>query len=178
MKALYENQIIDYNDGYTEFVEEFNAEVAKYGAVVYNHENNSYQFIAKFEQIAFKQEIGPFYFKAKNSKLPNGIDIVMSYEFDPEVEDDDEVLAMWKDLVEEEIPYYDYNEDDGELYQSKGIKYNAEPSIHTIWMLNQNGYDFVMSHDMLLVQPVIKFVKIAKELILNHTTAVFDAPKH
>jgi hypothetical protein len=177
MRELYENQIIDYNDGYTEFVSEFDEEIAENGAIVYNHENNSYQFITRFDQIDFKQEIGPYYFKVKKSKLPNGMDIIMSYEFDPSGEEDEEVLAVWKEIQSEKIPYFDYH-DEGELYQSKEINYSADPTVHTIWILTKNGYDFILNHDMLVIQPIIKYFQIVQELLRNHTTTIFDSAKH
>ena len=62
MRKLYNNQIIDYNEGQTEFVEEFNEQIT-YGAIVYNHDYNSYQYITSFEQIDFKKEVLPDYFK-------------------------------------------------------------------------------------------------------------------
>jgi len=177
MRTLYENQIIDYNDGYTEFVEEFNNEIAEYGAIVYNHENNSYQFITKFEQIDFKMEIGPYFFKIKQSKLPNGMEVIMSYEFDPSIEEDEEVLDIWKEIQNEKIPYFDYYEE-GELYLSKEIVYTADPTVHTIWILTKDGYDFVLNHDMLVIQPIIKYFQIIQELLRNHTKTIFDSPRH
>ena len=177
MRKLYENQIIDYNDGYTEFVNEFDEEVADYGAIVYNHEDNSYQFVTRFEQINFKQEIGPYYFKVKQSNLPNGMDIIMSYEFDPTIEENEEVLDVWKEIQSEKLPYFDYYEE-GELYLSKEINYTAEPTVHTIWLLTKDGYDFVLNHDMLVIQPIIKYFQIVQELLGNHTTSAFDSSVH
>ena len=45
MRNVYLNQIVDITDRNCEFIKEFDHEIRKYGAVVYNHEYNSYQFI-------------------------------------------------------------------------------------------------------------------------------------
>ena len=57
MRDLYLNQIVDITDPNCEFIREFDHEIRKYGAIVYNHEYNSYQFIKHFRQIDFKREL-------------------------------------------------------------------------------------------------------------------------
>ena len=173
MRKLYDNQIIDYNEGQTEFVEEFNQQIETYGAIVYNHEYNSYQYITKFEQIDFKNEILPDYFKASTSKLPNGIDILMHYEFRPEEEDDEEVLSVWEELSQMELPTYAYD-DDGEVYANGYIKMNTKASQHTIWILNKEGQEYLYQQDMLLVQPIIKYMSIVQEVLRKHTIKPFE----
>ncbi len=172
MRKLYNNQIIDYNEGQTEFVEEFNEQIT-YGAIVYNHDYNSYQYITSFEQIDFKKEVLPDYFKVTTSKLPNAMEILMHYEFHPEDEEDEEVLAVWKELSQEELPTYAYDED-GEVYANGYIKMNPKPSKHSIWILNQQGQDYLYQQDMLLVQPIIKYMHIVQEVLRKHTVQPFE----
>ncbi|MDD6467354.1 MAG: hypothetical protein PUF50_04135 [Erysipelotrichaceae bacterium] len=176
MRNLYDNQIIDYNDGNTEFVKEFNEQIHEYGAIVYNHEYNTYQYITSFEQIDFKKEVLPYYFKVMTSKLPNGMDLTMNYEFQPEQEEDEEILATWKEISQIELPTYDY-EEDGEVYSNGFVKMNTKPSKHTVWILKSSGKDFLFEQDMLLIQPIIKYLTIVQAVIRNHTTAPFDTKK-
>ena len=176
MRKLYENQIIDYNEGQTEFVEEFNEQILNYGAIVYNHDYNSYQYITSFEQIHFKNEVLPDYFKITTSKLPNAIEVLMHYEFHPEDEEDEEVLAVWKELSQMELPTYAYD-DDGEIYSNGFIKLDTKPSKHTIWILTKEGQDYLYEQDMLLVQPIIKYMNIVQEVLRKHTVKPFDEEK-
>ena len=176
MRKLYENQIIDYNEGDTEFVHEFNEQILEGGAIVYNHDYNSYQYITTFEQIDFKNEILPDYFKVTTSKLPNGMEILMHYEFHPEDEEDEEVLSVWKELQQTELPTYAY-EEDGEVYSNGYVKLDTKPSKHTIWLLNKSGQEYIYEQDMLLVQPIIKYMNIVQEVLRKHTVKPFEEDK-
>ena len=97
----------------------------------------------------------------------------MHYEFHPE---DEEVLSVWKELSEMELPTYAYD-DDGEIYDNGFIKLDTKPSKHTIWILNQNGQDYLFEQDMLLVQPIIKYMNIVQEVLRKHTVKPFEEDK-
>ncbi|MCF0110701.1 MAG: hypothetical protein HUJ58_02290 [Erysipelotrichaceae bacterium] len=168
MRKLYDGQIVDYNDGHTEFVREFDHEVENSGAIVYNYESNTYQWIREFEQIGFKNDLLPYYFKVNASKLPKGIDILMKYEFNPDEETDEEILGYWEEAKEEEYPYFDYD-DEGEIYEKSYYTITAQPSKHTIWILDDGALEYLIGNDPILLLPVIKNMSIVRELIQNHT---------
>ena len=174
MRALYKNQPVDYNEGKTEFVKEFNQQIKDYGAIAYNHNTNTYQFIQKFEEIEFINEIYPWYFMVKPSILPNGIDIQMAYEFDPEAyTDDPEITSLWQQAVAEGQSIYDYDEE-GQIFEKDLIPLTAQPTKHTVWILNEEGYKYLTQYDKLLLLPMIKYLDIAKDVIKNHTIKPFE----
>ena len=83
MNKKYLSKIIDYSDDQNNFIREFNKEIQKFGAIVYNHENNSYQFIKEFDHIDFKHDLLPYYFMLNEAPHNlNAILMTMSYEFD------------------------------------------------------------------------------------------------
>ena len=174
MRALYQNQIVDYNDGNTEFVKEFNDQIASFGAIAYNHTTNTYQYIRKFQETEFINEILPWYFYCRPSILPNGIDVEMVYEFDPKnFEDEPEILALWQEAIEEGQPQYDYDED-GEIYTKDWLKMTNDPTRHTLWIISREGKDLIDQQDQLMIYPMIKNLNIAKEIIRNHTIKPFE----
>ncbi len=174
MRALYKNQPVDYNEGNTEFVKEFNDQIRHTGAVVYNYRDNTYQFIRRFEEIAFINELYPWYFMVRPSRLPRGIDIEMAYDFDPEAyKDDENIMALWEQAVEEGQPVYEYFED-GEIYEKEIIPLTNAPTKHTVWILNEDGRDFFDDQDSLMILPMIKYLPIAKEAIRNYTVEPFE----
>ena len=65
MRDLYLNKIVDLTDPQCEFISEFNREIKKYGAIVYNYESNSYQFIRNFQHIDCKKEILPDFMRVE-----------------------------------------------------------------------------------------------------------------
>lgn len=173
MRKLYDEQIVDYNDGHTEFVEEFNREIQPAGAIVYNHESHSYQWIRRFEDIEFKHELLPYYFKVKHSSLPNGMDLTMSYEFDPKTEEDEEILSLWKEASAITYPIFDYDEE-GDIYETDVLPISAEPTRHTVWLLNESALSILESYDMLMLYPIIKTMTIIRTVLQQHTHAPFD----
>ena len=93
MRNVYLNNIVDISDPDCEFIREFDREIQKYGALVYSHETNAYQFIKKFEQIDYKKELLPDFMKVENSDpLLKALNLTIHYEFDPETEEDEENL--------------------------------------------------------------------------------------
>ena len=174
MRALYKDQLVDYNEGNTEFVKEFNKQIRENGAVVYNHATNTYQHIHKFEDINFINEFMPDFFKVRESKVPNGMEIEMHYEFKPEdYADDAEIQAIWLQVQQEGLPLYDYDEE-GELFFKDFIEISTAPSKHTIWILDEKGMDLLGGYDALLIVPAIKYLHIARELINNHSVNPFE----
>ena len=174
MRTLYKDQIVDYNDGNTEFVKEFNDQIHCYGAIVYNYRDNTYQYVKRFEDISFINELYPWYFSVRPSRLPKGIDIEMTYEFDPDAyKDDEKITALWKEAEEEGQPFFDYSED-GEIFEKEIIPLSASPTKHTIWILDCEGRDFMEDQDTLCLMPVIKYLPIAKEVIRDHTAEPFE----
>ena len=174
MRDLYLNQIVDITDRNCEFIKEFDHEIRKYGAVVYNHEYNSYQFIKHFRQIDFKKELLPDFIKIENSNpILKALTITVHYEFDPEIEEDEENLEIWEELSQINLPVFGY-EDDGEIYVKDEILMNVKPSMHTIWFLSEDSYDYMMDLDLLLFDPIIKNFSIAQKLIREYGLHPFE----
>ncbi|MBQ3184391.1 MAG: hypothetical protein IJB54_00240 [Firmicutes bacterium] len=174
MRDLYLNQIVDITDRNCEFIKEFDHEIRKYGAVVYNHEYNSYQFIKHFSQIDFKKELLPDFIKIENSNpILKALTITVHYEFDPEIEEDEENLEIWEELSQINLPVFGY-EDDGEIYVKDEILMNVKPSMHTIWFLSEDSYDYMMDLDLLLFDPIIKNFSIAQKLIREYGLHPFE----
>ena len=174
MRDLYLNQIVDITDRNCEFIKEFDHEIRKYGARVYNHEYNSYQFIKHFRQIDFKKELLPDFIKIEHANpVLKALTITVHYEFDPELEEDEENLEIWDELKEIDLPIFGY-EDDGEIFVSDNIKMNVTPSKHTVWFLSEDSYDFMMDLDLLLFDPIIKNFNIAQKLIREYGIHPFE----
>ena len=174
MRDLYLNQIVDITDPNCEFIREFDHEIRKYGAIVYNHEYNSYQFIKHFRQIDFKRELLPDFIKIENSNpVLKALTITVHYEFDPEIEEDEENLEIWEELKEIDLPIMGYD-DDGEFFVSDSIKMNVAASKHTVWFLSEESYDFMMDLDLLLFDPIIKNFNIAQKLIREYGIHPFE----
>ncbi len=167
MNKKYLSKIIDYSDDQNNFIREFNKEIQKFGAIVYNHENNSYQFIKEFDHIDFKHDLLPYYFMLNEAPHNlNAILMTMSYEFDPEEEEDEENLQIWEQLKETELAMLDYDED-GDVKVKSYYKLNTNETKHTIWFLNEEGYQELLNNDPLLITPIIKNIKIAQKMIKN-----------
>jgi len=175
MEDLYIGKIVDITDPYCEFVAEFNKEIKKYGAIAYNYDTNSYQFIRKFSHIDVKREIFPDFLKIeKTNALLNGMEITVHYEFDPETEEDPENLDIWeKDISTIELPVFKYD-DDGEIAVDKYNKFTTTPTKHVIWFLSKESSDCILDTDILLLTPVIKNLEIARELIKKYGINPFD----
>lgn len=174
MKKTYQNSAITYNDGNNSFTREFNEQIRECGAVAFNHSTGTYQYIQKFQEIEFINEIMPWYFTIRKSRLPRGLEIEMTYQFDPDAWlDDAEVTSLWKQAQEEGLPVYDYGKD-GEIRLKRIAPLTAKPTKHTVWFLDKEGKEFVLSHDKLLILPMIKYLDIARELIRNHSTEPFE----
>ena len=178
MKDIYLNRIVDLTDPDCIFIKDFDHEIRKYGALVYNEEYNSYQFIRHFSQIDYKKDLLPDFMKVeKTSELLNGLSLTIHYEFDPETEEDEENLEIWKQLSELPIPLYRYD-DDGEINVEKYIRHYPSPSRHTVWFLKPESYDYIADIDLLMLDPIIKNLNIATTLIrryaLNPLLADYD----
>ena len=175
MEKLYLNMIVDMSDTNCEFIKTIDKEIENYGAIVYNHQSNSYQFIRKFRHIDYKSEILPDFIKVENSDaLLNGLNLTIHYEFDPETEEDEENLDIWYNEISQiELPIYSYD-DEGDIYVEKYIKIDTSTSKHTLWYLSQDSYDYIMDIDLLMITPIIKNINIARELIKNYTVHPFD----
>ena len=174
MRNVYLNQIVDITDRNCEFINEFDHEIRKYGAVVYNHEYNSYQFIKHFRQIDFKKELLPDFIKIENSNpVLKALTITIHYEFDPETEEDEENLDIWSELSQIDLPVFGY-EDDGEIYVKDDIKMNVNASKHTVWFLSEESYDYMMDLDLLLFDPIIKNFNIAQKLVREFGIHLFE----
>ncbi|MDO4377748.1 MAG: hypothetical protein Q4C64_01185 [Erysipelotrichia bacterium] len=169
MEDIYLNKIVDITDPYCEFIKQFDKEVYKYGAVVYNHETNSYQFIRKFTDIDYKKELLPDFIKIENSDaLLNGLNITIHYQFDPETEEDEENLDIWqKELSQIELPVYAYD-DEGQVYAKEYISLNPQETKHTVWFLNTQSMEYIYSLDLLLFTPIIKDMEIIRKLIKDY----------
>ena len=168
MNRKYCNKIIDYTDEDNSFIQEFNREISDYGAIVYNHETNSYQFIKEFDHIDFKHDLLPFYFMITEAPHNlNSIVMTMSYEFDPDQEEDEENLQIWEELKETELAMLDYDED-GDVKVKSYFKLNPNETKHTIWFLNKEGYQELFKNDLLLITPIIKNIKISQKLIKEY----------
>ena len=169
MRDLYLNQIVDITDPNCEFIREFDHEIRKYGAIVYNHEYNSYQYI-----IDFKRELLPDFIKIENSNpVLKALTITVHYEFDPEIEEDEENLEIWEELKMIDLPIMGYD-DDGEFFVSDSIKMNVAASKHTVWFLSEESYDYMMDLDLLLFDPIIKNFNIAQKLIREYGIHPFE----
>ncbi len=175
MRNVYLNQIVDISDPQCEFIKEFNSEIRKYGAVVYNHEYNSYQFIREFEQIDYKRELLPYFIRIENANpVLKALTITIHYDFDPATEEDPENLEIWEELSQIDLPVFDYDEE-GEIMVSREIKMYPHDSKHTIWFLTEDSYDFIMDMDLLMIDPVIKNLSIAQKLIREYGVHPFEA---
>jgi len=175
MRNVYLGNIVDITDPSCEFVAEFDKEIRKYGAIVYNYESNSYQYIRAFNHINCKKEVLPDFVKVENADpLLKGLNITIHYEFDPETEEDEENLEIWnEDISNIELPYYGYDED-GDIYEDKYTKMSVTPSKHTIWFLNEKSYDYILDTDLLMLTPIIKNINIARELIRSYAVHPFE----
>ena len=178
MKEYYVNNIIDISDPDCLFIKEFDYEIRKYGAIVYNHEFNSYQFIKKFSDIDYKKELLPDFLKIEHSNpLLKTVDFTIHYEFDPETEEDEENLEIWKELSQVELPVFRYD-DDGEFQVASTVRLAPTVSRHTVWFLKKESHDFILDTDLLLLTPIIKNLQIAQKLIreyaMNPLEADFD----
>ncbi|MCR5067944.1 MAG: hypothetical protein K6A14_07785 [Erysipelotrichaceae bacterium] len=175
MRDIYLNKIVDLTDPQCEFISEFNREIKKYGAIVYNYDSNSYQFIRNFGHIDCKKEILPDFMRVENANaLLNGLQLTIHYEFDPEEEEDEENLAIWNEEISQiELPVFCYGED-GEIDIEKYVPYNTEVSKHVVWFLNKDSYDFILDCDLLMLTPVIKNINVARELIKNYGVHPFQ----
>ena len=169
MEDVYLNKIVDITDPYCEFIKQFDKEIYKYGAVVYNHETNSYQFIRKFTDIDYKKELLPDFTKIENSDvLLNGLNITIHYQFDPETEEDEENLDIWqKELSRIELPVYAYD-NEGQVYAKEYINLNPQETKHTVWFLNDQSMEYIYSLDLLLFTPIIKDMEIVRKLIKDY----------
>lgn len=175
MRDVYLNMIVDMTDPNCEFIKEMNREIRKYGALVYNHEYNSYQFIKSFSKIDFKRELLPDFIKVEDAgPLLKGLTLTIHYEFDPETEEDPENLEIWKELSQIETPVFDYD-DDGEIRISKYIKLYPNESKHSLWFLDEKSHEYLLDLDLLLLDPIIKQLPIAQKLIKEYSVHPFEA---
>lgn len=175
MRDIYLGNIVDITDPNCEFIKEFDKEIRKYGAIVYNYESNSYQYIRSFNHIDCKKEVLPDFIKIENTDpLLKGLNVTIHYEFDPENEEDEENLTIWReDISTIELPYYSYDED-GEVYEDKYIPMSTTPSKHTVWFLSEKSYDYILDTDLLMLSPIIKNINIARELIKKYAVHPFE----
>lgn len=175
MRDVYLGNIVDITDPNCEFITEFDKETRKYGAIVYNYEQNSYQYVRAFNHINCKKEVLPDFVKVENTDpLLKGLNITIHYEFDPETEEDEENLEIWnEDISTIELPYYGYDED-GEIYEEKYIPISITPSKHTVWFLSEKSYEYILDTDLLMLTPIIKNINIARELIRNYAVHPFE----
>lgn len=175
MRNVYLNNIVDLSDPHCEFVEELDHEIRKYGALVYNHEYNSYQVIRQFKKIDYKKELLPDFMKVEDAgPLLKGLTLTIHYEFDPETEEDEENLDIWKELSEIDLPVFEYD-DDGEIRVDHFIKLAPTESKHTIWFLNTDSYEYLSDVDLLLLDPIIKQLPIAQKLVRQYAVHPFEA---
>jgi len=175
VRDLYLNNIVDITDPDCEFLREFNREIRKYGAIVYNYDSNAYQFIRNFQHIDYKKEILPDFIKIENtSALLNGLQLTIHYEFDPETEEDEENLAIWHEDIEPiELPVFCYDED-GEIDIERYVPYDTKVSKHVVWFLKKESYDVILDCDLLMLTPVIKNINIARSLIKDYGVHPFE----
>ncbi|MBR0136905.1 MAG: hypothetical protein IJM15_00635 [Erysipelotrichaceae bacterium] len=174
MQDVYLNKIVDITDEKCLFIKEFNSEIRKYGAIVHNQEFNSYQYIRSFEMIDFKKEVLPDFIKIEDAPALKALKMTVHYEFDPLTEEDEENLEIWQDLKQIELPVFAYLED-GEAYVEKTVNLNSTPSVHTIWFLKPESFDYILDTDLLLLFPYIKDLNIARDLIRNYGVHPFEA---
>ena len=99
--------------------------------------------------------------------------ITVHYEFDPEIEEDEENLEIWEELKMIDLPIMGYD-DDGEFFVSDSIKMNVAASKHTVWFLSEESYDYMMDLDLLLFDPIIKNFNIAQKLIREYGIHPFE----
>ncbi|NLZ76277.1 MAG: hypothetical protein GX914_07215 [Erysipelotrichia bacterium] len=175
MEKMYLNMLVDITDPKCDFINTINKEIENYGAIVYNYQSNSYQFIRKFSHIDYKTEVLPDLIKVENSDaLLNGLNLSIHYEFDPETEEDEENLDIWyNDISQIELPVYNYD-DDGDIYLEKYVPIDTSISKHTLWYLNKDSYDYILDLDLLMLTPVIKNINIARELIKKYSVHPFE----
>ena len=178
MRDIYTGQIVDYSDPECEFIKEFDHEIRKYGAVVYNQEYNTYQFIKSFSQIDYKRELLPDLIKVENADPRlKGLQLTIHYEFDPETEEDPDNQKLWEQMAQTKLPVYKYD-DEGELQIDHLIALDVTPSVHIVWFLNPDSYDFILDTDLLMLDPIIKNIHIATKLIKDFgqhpTSALYD----
>ncbi len=175
MEKLYLNMIVDMTDKNCEFINTIDKEIKNYGAIVYNHQSNSYQFIRQFKHIDYKSEILPDFIKVENSDaLLNGLNLSIHYEFDPETEEDEENLDIWyNDISQIELPVYSYD-DEGDIFVDEYFPIDTSISKHTLWYLSKDSYNYIMDIDLLMLTPVIKNINIARELIKKYSIHPFD----
>ncbi|MBQ1827392.1 MAG: hypothetical protein II126_05405 [Erysipelotrichaceae bacterium] len=174
MQDVYLNKIVDITDEQCLFIREFNSEIRKYGAIVYNQEFNSYQFIRSFEMIDCKKELLPDFIKIEDATALKALKMTVHYEFDPLTEEDPENLEIWQELKQMEIPVFNYGED-GEAFVEKTVYLNNTPSVHMIWFLKPESFDYILDTDLLLLYPYIKNVEIARTLITKYGIHPFEA---
>ena len=169
MEDFYLNKIVDITDPDCQFIKELNDEIKQYGAIVYNFENNSYQYIRKFSDIDHKRELLPDFIKVeKSDPLLNGLNLTIHYQFDPQTEQDPENLDIWNnELSLIEYPVYGYD-DEGQIYDEKYIKLNNKPTKHIVWFLKPESLDYLYTLDLLLFTPVIKDMAIIRKLIKDY----------
>ena len=175
MRKLYLDKIVDITDPESEFIRDFNSEIRKYGALVYNHENNTYQYIKSFDHIDYKKELLPDFIKVENSTpLLKAMTVTVHYDFDPETEEDEENLEIWEELKQIEIPVFEYD-DDGEINVASYINLSPASSTHTIWFLKESSRDYIYDQDLLMISPMIKNINIARTLIKDHCVHPMEA---
>ncbi len=175
MEKIYLNMIVDMTNPKCDFINTVDKEIKNYGAIVYNYQSNSYQFIRKFSHIDYKAEVLPDFIKIENSDaLLNGLNLSIHYEFDPETEEDEENLDIWyNDISQIELPVYNYD-DDGDIYLEKYLPIDTSVSKHTLWYLSKDSYDYILDIDLLMLTPVIKNINIARELIKKYCVHPFE----
>ncbi len=178
MEKLYLNMIVDMADPNCQFIKTIDQEIENYGAIVYNHQSNSYQFIRKFKHIDYKAEILPDFIKVENTDaLLNGLNLTIHYEFDPETEEDEENLDIWyNDISLIQLPVYAYDED-GDIYLDNYVPIDTSVSKHTLWYLSKDSYNYILDTDLLMLTPIIKNINIARELIRKYSVHPFDYQK-
>jgi hypothetical protein len=143
--------------------------------VVFNHEYNTYQFIRHFAQIDYKKELLPDFIKVANSDPRlKGLQLTIHYEFDPETEQDPDNIKTWQQMSQTTLPVYEYD-DDGELLIDHTIDLSTQPSVHTIWFLDQKSFDYILDTDLLMLDPIIKNLHIAQKLIKEYGMHPFSA---
>ncbi len=174
MRDLYLNMIVDISDPHCEFIKEMNDEIKETGALVYNHEYNSYQIISCFDDIDYKKEVLPELMKVQDAgKLLKALTLTINYGFDPESETDAENLQIWRELSQTELAVLKYDEDDGEVMVDHYIYLNTNNTKHTLWFLKPQAQDYIHSMDSLLTQPIIKNISIVQTLIKEYAIHPF-----
>ena len=90
-----------------------------------------------------------------------------------DIEEDEENLEIWEELSQINLPVFGY-ENDGEIYVKDEILMNVKPSMHTVWFLSEESYDYMMDLDLLLFDPIIKNFSIAQKLIREYGLHPFE----